>query len=78
MTVIRYVTPIEHVPNTAQKRSKSATSASIKAPALDRGLAILEALDASPEGMSLSEISRVIGSPKNSTSRLVQTLMVRG
>ncbi len=72
------MTPIEHVPNTAQKRSNSATSDSIEAPALDRGLAILEALDARTEGMSLSEISRGIGSPKNSTSRLVQTLMVRG
>ena len=75
---ITHVTPIEHVPNTAQKRSKSAVSANIEAPALDRGLAILEALDGRSEGMSLSEISRVIGSPKNSTSRLVQTLMVRG
>jgi len=69
---------MEHVPNTAQQRSKSAADANIEAPALDRGLAVLEALDARPEGMSLSEISRVIGSPKNSTSRLVQTLMVRG
>ena len=72
------MTPIEHVPNTAQQRSKNAASANIEAPALDRGLAILEALDARPEGMSLSEISRVIGSPKNSAARLVQTLMVRG
>jgi DNA-binding transcriptional ArsR family regulator len=72
------VTPIEHVPNTAQSRSKDAKGANIEAPALDRGLAILEALDARPEGLSLSEISRTIGSPKNSVSRLVQTLMVRG
>jgi DNA-binding IclR family transcriptional regulator len=72
------VTPIEHVPNTARQRSKNAAGANIEAPALDRGLAILEAMDARPEGLSLSEISRVIGSPKNSTSRLVQTLMVRG
>jgi DNA-binding IclR family transcriptional regulator len=50
----------------------------IAAPALDRGLAILEALDQHPQGLSLSEISRAIGSPKNSTSRLVQTLMARG
>ncbi|RFC42698.1 MAG: IclR family [Verrucomicrobia bacterium] len=50
----------------------------IEAPALDRGLAILEALDSRPEGMNLSEISRLIGSPKNSTSRLVQTLLARG
>lgn len=50
----------------------------IEAPALDRGLAVLEALDARPEGMSLSELSRTIGSPKNSVSRLVQTLTARG
>ncbi len=78
VTGIRSVTPIEHAPNTAQQRSKNAAGANIEALALDRGLAVLEALDARPEGMSLSEISRVIGSPKNSTSRLVQTLMVRG
>lgn len=69
---------MEHVPNTAQRRSGSAAGVNIEAPALDRGLAILEALDAGPEGMSLSELSRAIGSPKNSTSRLVQTLMARG
>lgn len=72
------MSPIEHVPNMARKRSKNASDATIEAPALDRGLAILEALDCRPEGMSLSEISRTIGSPKNSTSRLVQTLMTRG
>lgn len=70
--------PIEHVPNTAQQRAKSAAGASIEAPALDRGLAILEALDSSPEGMNLSELSRIIGSPKNSTSRFMQTLIGRG
>jgi len=43
----------------AQLRSKSATIAGIGAPALDRGLAVLEALDMRPEGMSLSEISRI-------------------
>jgi DNA-binding IclR family transcriptional regulator len=72
------VTPLGHVPNTARRRSKSAASAGIEAPALDRGLAVLEALDASPEGMNLSELSRVIGSPKNSTSRFMQTLIARG
>ena len=72
------MTPLGHVPNTARRRSKSAASAGIEAPALDRGLAVLEALDASPEGMNLSELSRVIGSPKNSTSRFMQTLIARG
>ena len=70
--------PIEHVPNTAQQRAKSAAGANIEAPALDRGLAILEALDSRPEGMNLSELSRIIGSPKNSTSRFMQTLIGRG
>jgi DNA-binding IclR family transcriptional regulator len=45
---------------------------------LDRGLAILELLDTSSEGLNLSEISRSIGIPKNSASRLVQTLLTRG
>lgn len=49
-----------------------------EAPALDRGLAILELLDAAPGGLILTEISAAIGSPKNSASRLVQTLMDRG
>jgi DNA-binding IclR family transcriptional regulator len=72
------VTPAEHVPNTAQSRSKAAKPASGGAPALDRGLAILEALDSRPDGANLSEISRFIRSPKNSTSRLIQTLAARG
>lgn len=49
-----------------------------EAPALDRGLAILELLDTAPHGRNLTEISQAIGSPKNSTSRLVQTLIGRG
>ena len=45
---------------------------------MDRGLAILELLDTRSEGLNLSEISRSIGIPKNSASRLVQTLLTRG
>ena len=71
------MTPKEHVPNTAHQNSKSGAGAIIEAPALDRGLAILEALDSRPEGMNLSELSRIIGSPKNSTSRFLQTLIGR-
>lgn len=56
----------------------AAEPAGSQAPALDRGLALLEVLDARPDGMNLSEISRAIGSPKNSTSRLVHTLIARG
>jgi len=42
-------------------------------------LAILELLDTAPSrGLNLTEISKAIGSPKNSTSRLVQTLIARG
>lgn len=49
----------------------------VEAPALDRGLAVLEALDAQPAGMTLTEISTAIGGPKNSTSRLISTLIAR-
>lgn len=45
---------------------------------MDRGLAILELLDGGAQGLNLTEISKAIGSPKNSTSRLVQTLIGRG
>ena len=72
------MTPIERVPNKEQPHSKSVSGILVEAPALDRGLAILEALDSRPEGMNLSEISRTIASPKNSTSRLLQTLLARG
>lgn len=47
------------------------------APALDRGLSVLEILDASPQGMTLTEISTAIQAPKNSTSRVIDTLMAR-
>lgn len=47
------------------------------APALDRGLAILEILDHSREGMTLTELSQAIDSPKNSAARLLQTLIAR-
>ena len=67
----------EHVPYMAQNRSKAAMNSAPTAPALDRGLAVLEALDARVEGMTLTEISTAIGGPKNSTSRLVQTLIAR-
>ena len=76
--MITVVTPAEHVPDKAHARSKGGKPAPGGAPALDRGLAILEALDSRPEGANLSEISRVIRSPKNSTSRLIQTLAARG
>lgn len=49
------------------------------APALSRGLAILDALGAAgSQGLSLSDLSRTIGSPKNSTSRLLETLEAAG
>jgi DNA-binding IclR family transcriptional regulator len=48
-----------------------------KAPALDRGLDILEILDTKPTGLTLTEISVAINSPKNSTSRLIDTLIAR-
>ena len=44
------------------------------APALDRGLAILELLDGAAGGLNLTDISVAVGSPKNSTSRFLQTI----
>jgi DNA-binding IclR family transcriptional regulator len=67
----------EHVPYMEQHHSQTLPEPTVEAPALDRGLAVLEALDAQPAGMTLTEISTVIGGPKNSTSRLIQTLIAR-
>jgi DNA-binding IclR family transcriptional regulator len=65
----------EQVPYMAQGHSRLSA---VEAPALDRGLAVLEALDSTPQGMTLTEISAAIDGPKNSTSRLMQTLAARG
>jgi DNA-binding IclR family transcriptional regulator len=72
------VNPTEQVPYTAPRHSKDDGAVTTEAPALDRGLAILEILDGAPAGLNLTEISKAIGSPKNSTGRLVQTLIARG
>jgi DNA-binding IclR family transcriptional regulator len=48
------------------------------APALSRGLALIEALDTEPEGLTLTQLSDSIDSPKNSTLRLIQVLVDRG
>lgn len=45
-----------------------------RAPALDRGLAILELLDEAAGGLNLTDISVAVGSPKNSTSRFLQAI----
>lgn len=61
------------------KDAKKSLLASGPAPALARGLGILDALgDAGSRGLSLTEISRAIGSPKNSTIRLLDTLEAAG
>lgn len=48
------------------------------APALTRGLALIEALDLAPDGLTLTELSEAIDSPKNSTLRLIQVLLDQG
>jgi IclR family transcriptional regulator, KDG regulon repressor len=48
------------------------------APALSRGLALIEALDVAPEGLTLTQLSDAIDSPKNSTLRLIQALVDQG
>ncbi len=47
-------------------------------PALDRTLDILELLGSSPDGLTLSELSRQLDAPKNAVFRITQTLLARG
>ena len=54
------------------------SAATSPAPALERGMRILEALSSNPQGASLAEISTDLGTPKNSTLRLLQTLVSCG
>ena len=65
----------EPVPYMEHSDSNFAPSGSGTAPALSRGLQLLEILDAAPEGLNLTQLSAAIESPKNSTARLVQTLI---
>jgi DNA-binding IclR family transcriptional regulator len=58
-----------------QGDSNHAPPGSESAPALSRGLQLLEILDSNPQGLNLTQLSNAIQSPKNSTSRLVQTLI---
>ena len=69
------MTPREHVPHMEQGDSNHAPPGSESAPALSRGLQLLEILDSNPQGLNLTQLSNAIQSPKNSTSRLVQTLI---
>lgn len=48
------------------------------APALERGMWILESLSSKPRGASLAEITAELEAPKNSTLRLLQTLVSCG
>lgn len=48
------------------------------APALERGMKILEGLATQPRGATLAEISAELEAPKNSTLRLLQTLVSCG
>ncbi|MDG2389083.1 MAG: IclR family transcriptional regulator [Planctomycetaceae bacterium] len=47
----------------------------VLAPALERGMRILECLSAKPQGATLAEISAALEAPKNSMLRLLQTLV---
>lgn len=48
------------------------------APALERGMRILETLSAKEDGASLADLSSELKTPKNSTLRLLQTLVACG
>jgi DNA-binding IclR family transcriptional regulator len=68
----------EHVPYKEPPNSTGGASDPSEAPALSRGLALLEKLSEFPNGLTLTQLSAAIGSPKNSTSRLIQTLVACG
>lgn len=61
-------------------REKSATAAAAKyaAPALDKGLDILEVLADAPQGMALNGIARATGRTSSEIFRMVVTLHQRG
>ncbi|MEY2599422.1 MAG: Transcriptional regulator KdgR [Verrucomicrobiota bacterium] len=65
----------EHVPYKEPADSTGSAHDASQAPALSRGLALLEKLSEFPNGLSLTQLSAAIDSPKNSTSRLIQTLI---
>lgn len=70
-----------HPKTTSEPRllpAQSKTASPGSAPALDRGLDILEQLSSSPSGLTLSELSEQLGLPKNSVFRITQTLLARG
>ena len=58
--------------------SEPDTSARYSAPALDKGLDILEALSASADGYSLNQLSQVLQRNVNEIFRMVVTLQRRG
>jgi DNA-binding IclR family transcriptional regulator len=68
----------EHVPYKEPPNSAGGATDPSEAPALSRGLALLEKLSEFPNGLNLTQLSAAIGSPKNSTSRLIQTLVACG
>lgn len=59
-------------------KKQQRTAQESQAPALARGLAILELLSRNPQGMILSDIAESLELPKNSTLRMLATLDERG
>jgi DNA-binding IclR family transcriptional regulator len=69
---------MEPIPQAEPKPLRVVLSEDSPAPALARGLALIEVLDLAPEGLTLTELSDAIDSPKNSTLRLIQVLVDQG
>lgn len=65
-------------PNPSETPSEPDPTARYTAPALDKGLDILEALSASADGYSLNELSQVLQRNVNEIFRMVVTLERRG
>ena len=59
-------------------KGKMAQAGESRAPALVRGLDILELLAEKPEGLNFTELKRYLNIPKPSLSRILKVLLVRG
>ena len=62
----------------AQNDNMTTQSPKYRAPALDKGLDILELLAAAPEAMSMREIAQRIGRSSSEIFRMIQVLEARG
>lgn len=62
----------------AQKPSASKPLSRYRVPILDRALDLLELITRHPEGLTLTQMTEALDTPKNSVFRIATTLLLRG